>query len=194
MPGESFRFIHASDFHLETPLGDLDELPAPLREQLSTAPHAAVTSIFEAALSSSIDFVVLSGDLLSPQAAGPYGMNLLLQQFEKLAEAGKAVYWATGAVDDPHHWPDSCAMPSNVTMFGKDNAAPISVVRGGRTICRIMGRGNDGRASMHVPGFECEPSDEFTIGVGYGDVTVEMLAEARFDFLVPGRETQSTRA
>ena len=32
MPSESFRFIHASDFHLERPLGDLDLLPAHLRD------------------------------------------------------------------------------------------------------------------------------------------------------------------
>ena len=55
-------------------------------------------------------------------------------------------------------------------------------MRGGRTICRIVGRGSDGRSSLHVPGFECEASDEFTIGVGHGDATLETLAEARFDF------------
>ena len=84
MSGESFRFIHASDFHLETPLGDLDELPPPLRESMASAPHDAVKAVFEAALSDQIDFLVLSGDLINPQAAGPYGMNLLLEQFEKL--------------------------------------------------------------------------------------------------------------
>ena len=35
MPGESFRFIHASDFHLEQPLGDLDTLPSQLREAMA---------------------------------------------------------------------------------------------------------------------------------------------------------------
>ena len=181
MPGESFRFIHASDFHLDTPLGDLDELPPPLREQMATAPHSAVNAVFEAALSSSIDFLVLTGDLLSPQTAGPYGMNLLLRQFEKLAEADKAVYWATGLADAQGNWPEACAMPANVTIFGRDEPTPINVVRGGRTICRIVGRASDGRSSLHVPAFECDPSDELTIGVGYGEATIEMLAEARFD-------------
>lgn len=181
MPGESFRFIHASDFHLETPLGDLDELPPPLRDQMATAPHDAVKAIFDAALSNNIDFVVLSGDLLHPQAAGPYGMNLLLEQFEKLHAAKKPVYWAAGTVDDPQKWPEAVVIPPNVTLFSKDKASEIKVVRGGRTICRIVGRGSDGRASLHVPGFECEASDEFTIGVGHGDATLETLADARFD-------------
>jgi hypothetical protein len=35
---------------------------------------------------------------------------------------------------------------------------------------------------LHVPGYESEASDEFTIGLGHGDTTLETLAEARFDF------------
>ncbi|QDV47859.1 putative metallophosphoesterase YhaO [Stieleria neptunia] len=182
MPGESFRFIHASDFHLESPLGDLDELPPPLRDQMATAPHEAVKAVFAAALSNNIDFVVLSGDLLNPQAAGPYGMNLLLEQFEKLAAADTPVYWAAGNVDDPQKWPEAVVIPPNVTLFPKDHATDIKVVRGGRTICRLIGRGSDGRASLHVPGFECEAGEEFAIGVGHGDASLEMLEEARFDF------------
>lgn len=192
MPGESFRFIHASDFHLETPLGDLDELPPPLRDAMATAPHDAVKSIFEAALSGNIDFVLLSGDLLNPQAAGPYGMNLLLEQFEKLHQANTPVYWASGKVDDPQKWPEACAMPPNVTLFAKDRCSEVMVTRGGRTVCRIVGRGSDGRSSLHVPGYECETSDEFTIGVGHGEATLETLAEARFDlWCLGGRHNRS---
>ncbi|MCO8124110.1 DNA repair exonuclease [Stieleria sp. TO1_6] len=182
MPGESFRFIHASDFHLEKPLGDLDELAPPLRDQMATAPHDAVNAVFEAALSNNIDFLLLSGDLLHPQSAGPYGMNLLLDGFEKLHQANKPVYWAAGNVDDPQKWPEAAAMPSNVTLFSKDRSSTVDVIRGGRTICRLVGRSSDGRSSLHVPGFESESSDEFTIGVGYGSATLETLDEARFDF------------
>ncbi|KAA5541044.1 DNA repair exonuclease [Roseiconus nitratireducens] len=182
MPGESFRFIHASDFHLERPLGDLDELPPPLRDKLASAPHDAVRAVFDAALSNNIDFVVLSGDLLHPQAAGPYGMNFLLEQFQRLHDAETPVYWAAGGADDPQKWPEACAMPPNVTLFSKDHPSTIEVSRGGRTICRVVGRSTDGRASLHVPGYQSEASDEFTIGIGHGDANLETLSEARFDF------------
>lgn len=182
MQGESFRFIHASDFHLETPLGDLDELPPPLRDQMAAASYDAVKTIFDAALSSSIDFVLLSGDLLNPPAAGPYGMNFLLDQLEKLHQAKTPVYWAAGVVDDPQKWPDAYMMPPNVTLFSKERPNAIDIIRGGRTICRVVGRNSDGRSSLHVPGYESDTSDVFTIGVGYGDATLETLAEARYDF------------
>ena len=99
MSGESFRFIHASDFHLETPLGDLDQLPPNLRDAMATAPRDAATAVLEAALATNIDFLVLSGDLLHPVAAGPHGMSLLLDYFEKLHAAKKPVYWAAGIAD-----------------------------------------------------------------------------------------------
>lgn len=182
MSGESFRFIHASDFHLERPLGDLDELPAPLRETMATAPHQAIAAVFDAALSTNIDFVLLSGDLLHPQAAGPFGLNFLLEQFEKLNQADTPVYWAAGQVDDPKQWPDACTMPPNVTRFPTDQPTAVNVTRGGRTICRIVGRSSEGRTALHVPGFEVESTDDFTIGVGYGQASLETLAEARFDF------------
>ncbi|MEL6105741.1 MAG: DNA repair exonuclease, partial [Planctomycetota bacterium] len=49
-------------------------------------------------------------------------------------------------------------------------------------ICRLIGRSSDGRSSLHVPGYEAEASDEFTLGVGYGDANLETLSESRFDF------------
>ena len=105
MPGESFRFIQASDFHLENPLGDLDVLPSQLREAMSAAPWRAAEAVLEAALADNIDFLVLCGDVLSPQAAGPYGMSMLLDYFEKLHDKNKRVFWVAGVADDPQKWP-----------------------------------------------------------------------------------------
>ncbi len=96
MSGESFRFIHASDFHLESPLGDLDSVPSHLAEAMAAAPRAAAIAVMEAALVDNIDFVVLSGDLLNPQAAGPHGMSFLLDYFEKLHQKHTPVFWTAG--------------------------------------------------------------------------------------------------
>ena len=87
MPGESFRFIHASDFHLERPLGDLDELPKHLHDAIAEAPWKAAEAVFEAALVENVDFVLLCGDLLSPSLAGPRGMSMLVEAFDALPNA-----------------------------------------------------------------------------------------------------------
>ncbi|MEM6778639.1 MAG: DNA repair exonuclease [Planctomycetota bacterium] len=186
MSGESFRFLHASDFHLETPLGDLDTLPGNLRDAIALAPQNAAEAVFEAATAENIDFLVLSGDLLHPIAAGPHGMSVLLDGFEKLHAARTPVYWAAGVADDPQQWPDAVPLPPNVTLFPKDRALQTSYERAGRSICRIIGRSTQGRSSLHVPGFQCDTTDEFTIGVGYGIADQSALAEARMDYWAMG--------
>ncbi|WP_404306783.1 metallophosphoesterase family protein [Neorhodopirellula lusitana] len=186
MPGESFRFIHASDFHLETPLGDLDQLPNSLRDAMATAPRDAAAAVFEAALAENIDFLVLSGDLLHPVAAGPHGMSLLLDNFEKLHAAGTPVYWAAGIADDPKQWPEAVPLPPNVTLFPRDRALSVPYERAGRVVCHVVGRSSEGRASLHVPGFQTETTDEFTVAVGYGTADASALSAGRHDYWALG--------
>lgn len=186
MPSESFRFIHASDFHLETPLSDLDVLPPHLRESMAVAPWKAAEAVFEAALADNIDFLVLSGDLLSPLGAGPHGMSLLLDYFEKLHATDTQVFWSAGIVDDPAKWPEAAPLPPNVTLFPKGRSVAVPVQRSGRTICTIVGRSCEGRSSLHVPSFQIEPSDDYTIAVGYGAADADALSEGRFDYWALG--------
>lgn len=188
MPGESFRFIHAGDFHLETPLGDLDELPSHLKESLAAAPRSAAEAVFEAAAHDNIDFLVLSGDLLSPMAAGPHGMSLLLDHLERLHAANKPVFWAAGTADDPQRWPEAVPLPPNVTLFPKNRAVAVPVERAGRTICEVIGRSSEGRTALHVPGYEVEATDHFTVAVGHGAADAEALVEGRFDYWALGGE------
>lgn len=186
MSSESFRFIHASDFHLESPLGDLDALPSHLAEAMAEAPRRAATAVLEAALADNIDFVVLSGDLLNPQAAGPHGMSLLLDFFEKLHQKNRPVFWTAGIADDPAKWPEAVPLPPNVTLFPKNRAIAVPVQRAGRTICQVVGRSSDGRSVLHVPSYRVDPSDDFTVAVGYGRSDADALAEGRFDFWALG--------
>lgn len=186
MPGESFRFIHASDFHLENPLGDLDSLPSHLRDAMALAPRRAAQAVFEAALVDNIDFLVLSGDLISPQAAGPHGMALLLDHFEQLHAKETPVFWAAGIADDPQRWPESVPLPPNVTLFPKNRAVTIPVERAGRTICEVVGRSSEGRNVLHVPSYRMEPTDEYTVAIGYGRADADALAEGRFDYWALG--------
>lgn len=188
MPGESFRFIHASDFHLESPLSDLDSLPPHLRDAMAAAPRRAAQAVFEAALVDNIDFVVLSGDLISPQAAGPHGMALLLDYFEQLHAKKTPVFWSAGIADDPQKWPEAVPLPPNVTLFPKNAAISVPVERAGRTICTVIGRSTDGRSVLHVPSYRVDPTDEYTVAVGYGSADADSLAEGRFDYWALGGE------
>ena len=73
MPHRPFRFVHASDFHLEMPFGGLAEVPDPLREPLIEAAYTAATRVFDAVLAEEAEILVLSGDVLHSPQTGPRG-------------------------------------------------------------------------------------------------------------------------
>lgn len=181
MSSESFRFIHAGDFHLETPLGDLDVYPSAIQSAIVDAPRTAVSAIFDAALAENIDFLVLSGDLLSPSAAGPHGMSLIIEGLQRLSAREKPVFWTTGTSDDSAKWPDAIPLPPNVHLFSKTEAELVPVQRAGRTICTVTGRSSDGRNSLAPSTFGVEPTDHFSVAVGCGQVDKASLASTQFD-------------
>lgn len=190
MPRESFRFLHCSDFHLERTLGNLDDVPKHLREALAEAPWKAVEAIFEAAIVENVDFLVMCGDLLNPQGAGPRGMAMLVDGFDALSQRNIPVIWAAGHVDAHHTWPESIPLPANVTRLPKGRAQVVPVMRAGQTVCLVVGRSSEGYGAIHVPSYRIEATDEFTIGVGYGTAEGASLAEARFDYWALGGSHQ----
>ena len=130
---QPIRLVHASDLHLETPVYGLPEVPEHLRELLIEAPYHAAEQVFETALAEDVDAVLLAGDVLNVDRAGPPAIVLLLDQFARLGERGVAIYWAGGAVDVPDSWPRSVTLPSNVHVFPIGHVESLDLARAGET-------------------------------------------------------------
>ncbi|HET6879237.1 MAG TPA: DNA repair exonuclease [Pirellulales bacterium] len=113
------RFIHTSDWHLERPLGGIWNLPDRLQAALLDAPYLAAERVVDAVLAEQADFLVLAGDILDVELAGPHGVDFLLRQFGRLRERQIPVYWAGGRVDRPERWPAALALPDNVFRFSQ---------------------------------------------------------------------------
>jgi DNA repair protein SbcD/Mre11 len=190
MGKESFRFIHASDFHLERPLLDLPDLPDHLRTSLIDAPWKAAESIFEQAVVDNVDFILLCGDLLNPIATGAAGPAFVLDHFEELNRHKIAVYWAGGQVDDPERWPEAVALPANVHLFSKRQVEQVSFRRNGLPVATIVGRSCDGRESVRGAEYRTEPDDNFVIALGHGLADAETLVGERVDYWALGGNHQ----
>ena len=87
-PASHLRLVHASDLHLELPIYGLAEVPDHLRELLIEAPYHAAEQVFETALAEDVDAVLLAGDVLNVDRAGPPAIMLLLDQFARLGDRG----------------------------------------------------------------------------------------------------------
>lgn len=168
MTQPTLRLVHASDLHLERPIYGLAEIPDHLRELLVEAPYQAAEQVFETALAEDVDAVLLAGDVLDVDRAGPPGIVLLLDQFTRLADRGIPVYWGGGSVDLPDLWPRSVVLPDNVHVFPIGRVETLDLVRSGETIARVQGTSAREDGQVESRGFHRDAHGLFTVGVAHG--------------------------
>jgi DNA repair protein SbcD/Mre11 len=169
MSGRSFRFLHASDFRLDAVPRGLTEVPDHLRDMLLDAPFASARKVFDTALSERVVFVILAGNLLQVDLAGPRGTAFLIEQFERLAEAGIAVYWTGGESDPPDAWPIALPLPDNVRIFARDRVTEFLHQMDGSPLARIVGVSRGSRA-LNPSEFSPDAVGLFTLGVACQEV------------------------
>lgn len=164
----NLRLLHASDLHLEQPVYGLAQVPDHLRDLLIEAPFHAAEQVFETALAEDVDAVLLAGDVLNVDRAGPPAIMLLLEQFARLSDRGIPIYWAGGDADHPDHWPRSVMLPENVHVFPVGRVESLELVRDGETIARVQGTSCRENGEVDSRGFHRDAHGLFTIGVAHG--------------------------
>ncbi len=193
MPHRPFRFVHASDFHLEMPFGGLAEVPDPLREPLIEAAYTAATRVFDAVLAEEAEFLVLSGDVLHSPQTGPRGPLFLCQQFARLAQRQIPVYWATGGVDPPEVWPPVIALPENVHLAVRGRVSELIHQRDAAPLARLLLHGRDGNRLVRASDFNPDPAGLYSIAVVHGTVETAALGSRGIDYwALGGRHDRST--
>lgn len=164
----SLRFVHASDLHLERPLGGVAEVPDNLRELFLEAPFLAAEQVFETVLAEGADALLLAGDVVDFDRVGPRAVVFLNEQFQRLADHKIAVYWACGNVDPTDSWPASSELPENVHIFPVGRMDSIEHRRAGAAIARIQGISRSQGEALYDDGFHRDVNGLFTVGVAHG--------------------------
>ncbi len=168
MPAQSFRFLHAGNFHLERTLGGIADAPEHLIEALVNAPFDAAERVFQAATREEVDFLVLSGDLFDPTRAGPRAVAFLRKQFERLGSRGISVYWAASEDDMRDDCIRDLDWPANVHIFASDKVEQISHFRGEHAIADLLGRSWTGQRSLQAGEFLSLAVKGYQIAVMHG--------------------------
>jgi hypothetical protein len=188
----TFRFVHAGDFHLERPPGGLAEIPDHLRTAIGEAAYRAAERVFDAAIKHRVDFLLLTGDTVEPQIAGPRAIVFLNEQFAKLAEAGVSVYWAGSPSDSFERWTDLWPLPAHVHRFPVKRVERIVHHRTGEPLVQILGtsgRYQDGRRDGLIHGADFIADNElFAVAVAHGAVDSESLARQTIPYWALGGE------
>jgi hypothetical protein len=184
---QPFRFIHASDFHLDRPLRGLAEVPDHLRGALIDVPYRAAERVFDAAIRERVDFVVLAGDIVDPLLSGPRGLVFLGKQFERLGTAGIKIYWATGRSDHFERWPQT-AWPDHVVLFPPGRPLRVVHQRNGEPLAQILGTSCEQRKKIRTADFQVDAGGLFAVAVAYGSTEADVVSRQMANYWALGGE------
>lgn len=117
-----FRFIHAADLHLDSPLKGLSERQGAPVEELRGASRKALDRLVEIAISENAHFVLLSGDIYD-QDWKDYSTGLYFRsKMAQLDAAGIPVYLISGNHDAASVITRKLTLSANVTTFPSRSA------------------------------------------------------------------------
>lgn len=193
----SFRFLHASDLHLERSPGGLAEIPDHLHAEVAAAPYQAARRVFDAAVKHEVDFVVLAGDVVDLQLSGPPAVAFLGEQFGRLHDVGIKVYWAGSPTDHFSQFADAWPLPDGLRRFPLDRIVHLVHHRHDEPLVQILGTsseqrvGGTQRTNISAADFRPDSSDLFSVAVAYGATDAESLAPHPIDYwALGGRHTR----
>lgn len=112
-----FRFIHAADIHLDSPLVGLSRYEGAPVAQLRAATRSAFTRLVDFAIGEAVDFMVIAGDLYDGDWRD-YNTGLYFaKEMGRLHDAGIPVFVLHGNHDAKSEITKQLKLPPNVHVF-----------------------------------------------------------------------------
>lgn len=117
-----FKFLHAADLHLDSPLRGLSQYEGVPADVVRTATRAALDNLVTCAIEEQVAFVIIAGDLYDGDweafATGLYFCSAM----RRLHEVGIDVFLVYGNHDAESHLTKQLPLPPNVKVFSAAKA------------------------------------------------------------------------
>ena len=127
----SFRFVHAADIHLDSPLRSLALRAPQVAELIGTATRQAFVNIVDLCLAERVDALLLAGDLYDGDQTSMTTARFLAAQLGRLDQAGIAVHIIRGNHDALSRITRELVLPGVVHVYGdRPEAIPLSRPQG----------------------------------------------------------------
>ncbi len=190
MQHTTIRFVHASDLHLERPVGGLSEPPDHLQQLLVDAPYLAAERVFDCAVAEAVDFLLLAGDVVDVHWGGARAVAFLGEQFDRLAQHGIHIYWAGGNADRYQQWQRLVHQWPNVHLFPSGRVERLVHLRGDTPVASLLGISRRKGEPLPAAQFRPDPDGLPSIGVVYGLPVPRAVLQSGFRYLALGGSHQ----
>jgi DNA repair exonuclease SbcCD nuclease subunit len=134
----AFKFIHASDLHIDSPIKGLKSRDPIVGARVADAGYQALNNLVELCKSEEVDFLLIAGDAYDGEVPSPYAQVKLRDALQTLANDDIHTYIVHGNHDPLAGRYNSVAHPPEAHFFGAD-IEWMSHERGGQSLAQIQG-------------------------------------------------------
>lgn len=124
----AFRFVHAADIHLDSPLRSLALRDPNLAELIGNATRRAFVRVIDLCLEERVDALLLAGDLYDGEQTSMKTARFLAEQVARMHKAGVRTFIIRGNHDALSKITQELVFPDSVKVFG-GRADAVNVVR-----------------------------------------------------------------
>lgn len=135
-----FRFLHAADIHLDSPLRGLEQYEGAPVDEIRTATRRALVNLVDLALQREVDFVVIAGDLYDGDWKDHNTGLFFVSQISRLREASIPVVMISGNHDAANRMTKALQLPDHVELLSHRKASTARSKQLGELGVAIHGR------------------------------------------------------
>lgn len=159
-----FRFIHAADIHLDSPLRGLSRYEGAPVEALRNATRRALENLVGMAVERRVDFMVVAGDLYDGDWKDYNTAQFLVRQMARLDKAGIQVVVISGNHDAQSRLTRQLNLPSNVRTLSVTQPETVLLERAN---VAVHGQGFEHAEVTHdlTQGYPAPEKNRFNIGL-----------------------------
>lgn len=122
-----FRFLHAADIHLDSPLRRLEQYEGAPAEAIRGATRRAFDNLVRFAIERQVDFILVAGDLYDGDWRD-YNTGLFLHsRLQRLRDAAIPVYLISGNHDAANTMTRGLRLPEGTYRFPDDRPATVTL-------------------------------------------------------------------
>lgn len=168
----SFRFIHCSDLHIDSPFKGLIRTAPSIEDALRAATEKAWLNIVDLAVREKVDAVLVAGDIFDSADRSLRAQFKFREGLRLLDAAGIPAFIACGNHDPLESWARTLELPANVKVFHADTVQCFPVIKDGRAVAQIYGISFPVRDVFDnlALRFSREARDGFAVGVLHANV------------------------
>ena len=127
----AFRFVHAADIHLDSPLRSLALRDPDLADLIGNATRRAFTRIIDICIDEQVDALILAGDLYDGDQTSMKTARFLAEELKRLDEVGVRTFVVRGNHDATSRVTKELTFPESVKVYGgRAEAVMIERARG----------------------------------------------------------------